>query len=84
MALSFGEIILGWFFLKKLDKIEENTRKNNSISIKSTNNGIIAEPNSQTFTMGPYTIEITIKNIDSNVKITAKSLKVKLELEEIE
>lgn len=84
MALSFGEVILASFLLNKLDKIEKNTQKNDKISLKMENNNIIVEPNSQIFRLGPYTVEITIKDIDSNIKITAKSLKVKLELEEID
>jgi len=84
MAISFGEAILSFIFMNKLDKIEENTRIKQDMGLKRNGNIIRTDPYSQTYKRGPYTIEVRITDIDPDVEIKAKSLKIKVEIEEIE
>jgi hypothetical protein len=84
VASTFGMAVITTLLMNKLEKIEENIRLKQGFGLKRTGETILIEPNSQTFRLGPYTVEIKITDIDSNAIITAKSLKVKLEIEEID
>jgi len=84
MASTFGIALIVTLLMNKLNKIEEDIKLKQGFILKKTGESLEISPNSQSFRLGPYTVEIKFTDIDPNAIISAKSLKVKLEIEEID